>query len=240
MKPKGFLLVCALLAWGLSACGQTQSQANAGQDNAPSQFLADRGGSPAPESARLMDEGSTIMGVIEKVDGSSIQLNRPMLGQTVTIKLAPDAKILMQADAQPSELQTGDQVMLMGEQQGDVYQAHTVQIGTAGTLGGGPVAIPAPGSTQGQMDQAAITGDSVMSGALAGTVVAVDGATFTLKSGDGKTIAVQLMDNAQLRKQKQFGPEALETGRFVIARGAQKDDTFEATEIEVLPPPGAS
>ncbi|HEX6292069.1 MAG TPA: DUF5666 domain-containing protein, partial [Herpetosiphonaceae bacterium] len=181
-----------------------------------------------------MNQGSQMMGVIEKVDGNSIQLKRPMLGQTVTVQLAPNAKILQQGDAQPSEIQKGDQVTVSGEQQGDVYQAGYVQVGSAGALGGGPMQVGAPtGGGNNQLENSG--GSTGAAAALTGTVEQVDGTKFTVKSSDGKTTTVQLKADAQIRKQKEFGPEVLEVGKFVIAKGEQKGSTFEITEMEVLP-----
>jgi hypothetical protein len=186
-----------------------------------------------------MNQGSSMMGIIEKVDGKSIQLKRPMLGQTVTVQLAADAKIKMQSDAQPSEIQKGDQISATGQQQGDVYQAESVQVGPAGALGGGPMGVPAGAPAGGGgSDQLAPAGGAE-DGSLSGTVEQVDGTKLTVKTSDGKTVTVELAANAQIQKQKEVGPEALEAGKFVIASGAQKGDTFEITEMEVLPPPTA-
>lgn len=240
MKPKRFLLVCALLALGLSACGQPESGANAGQNDSSGQFLADRGGSPAPEGAAdSMNQGESMMGVIEKVDGRSVQLKRPMLGQSVTVQLAENAKILMQADAEPSEIQKGDQVSVTGQQQGDVLNAEFVQVGSAGALGGGPMSVGAPTAPSGAPNQVQGGGENAAGSGISGTVEQVDGTKLSVKGSDGKTVTVQLAENASIRKQKQVGPEALEAGKFVIATGAQKGDSFEISEMEVLPPPGA-
>ncbi len=236
MKPTRFLFVCALIT--LSACGQPHSAAKT--DTSSGQFLADRGGSSAAGATDNPNQGSTVMGVIEKVNGNSIQLNRPMLNQTITVELAPNAKILQQADAQIGEIQKGDQVAVSGKQQGDLYQAEFVQIGSAGALGGGPVTVNLDGGAAHASDQLATSDNNAApSGLLSGIVEQVDGTKITVKSSDGKITTVQLVEHAHVRKQKQFGPEALEAGKFVIATGAQKDGTFEIAEMEVLPPPVA-
>lgn len=183
--------------------------------------------------------GETMMGVIEKVDGRTVQLKRPMLGQTVTVTLAENAKILMQADAEPSEIQKGDQVSMTGQQQGDVFNADFVQVGTAGALGGGPLAVGAPNAPSGAPNTVQNAGENAQASDLNGTVESVDGSKLTVKTGDGKTVAVQLTQDIAIRKQKQVDPEVLETGKFVIASGSQKASGFEITEMEVLPPPGA-
>lgn len=183
--------------------------------------------------------GETMMGVIEKVDGRTVQLKRPMLGQSVTVQLAENAKIVMQADAEPSEIQKGDQVSMTGQQQGDVFNADFVQVGSAGAMGGGPLAVGAPTAPSGAPNTVQNAGESAMAGAVSGTVEAVDGGKLTVKSSDGKTLTVQLAENIAIRKQKQVGAEALEAGKFVIASGSQKASGFEITEMEVLPPPGA-
>lgn len=239
MKPKRFLLVCALLALGLSACGQPQSGANTGQNDSSGEFLADRGGSPAPEGA-ADSMAESMMGVIEKVDGRTVQLKRPMLGQSVTVQLAENAKILMQADAQPSEIKQGEQVTITGQQQGDVFTAEFVQVGSAGALGGGPMSVGAPAAPSGAPNTVQNAGgEDAMADGVSGTVEAVDGTKLTVKSSDGKTLTVQLAEGASIRKQKEVGPEALEAGKFVIASGSQTANGFEISEMEVLPPPGA-
>ncbi|HEY0734603.1 MAG TPA: hypothetical protein VGD69_06830 [Herpetosiphonaceae bacterium] len=183
--------------------------------------------------------GETMMGVIEKVDGRTVQLKRPMLGQTVTVQLAENAKIMMQADAEPSEIAQGDQVSMTGQQQGDVFNADFVQVGTAGALGGGPLSVGAPNAPSGAPNTVQNGGENAQDSDLSGTVEAVDGSKLTVKTGDGKTVTVQLAQNIAIRKQKQVGPEALEAGKFVIASGSQTASGFEIAEMEVLPPPGA-
>jgi hypothetical protein len=250
MMVKRIIVVCALLALGLTGCAQPTADvqtANQAEGHAhtegeghtsiesdhthdPTGFLAER--------AKETTEDSTIAGIIEKIEGGAISLKRPVLEQTVTVQLTSNTKIVQQAEAQAEEIRKGDKVSAFGKQASDVFQAEFVQIGLPGVLsGGGPVSMPLPGSS-GQpvpeKDTLFAEGDSVT-----GTVEQVDGTKITIKSANGAIVTVQLGPNTGIRKQKQLGPEALVPGNFVIANGEAKEHGFEASDLEVLPPPSA-
>jgi hypothetical protein len=233
MQATRLLLIGALLALGLSACAQPMRSTDAGPASASGEFFVDRAASPA--AAPASGQGSIMAGIIENVNGNTLSLKRPMTGQTVSVRLTADTKILQQAEAQPSDIQKGDQVAVSGTQEGSIFQAEFMQIGPAGALGGGPISLPLLDSSE----QPAASADIVSgeAGAISGTVEQVDGTTVTMKKPDGKTVMVQLAPHAGIRKQRQFGAEALAAGHFVIANGSQNGHSFEVSRIEVLPPP---
>lgn len=246
---KRIVVVCALMALGLSACSQptgnvqpaSQAEGHAhtdgeGHTNIESDHSHDPDGFLA-ERVRETTEDSTMAGIIEKVEGNTVSLKQPLLGQTVTVQLTADTKIVQQAKVQIEEIRPGDQVTAFGkqEQAGDVFQADFVQIGLPSVLSSSPVSMPLPGSS-GQpvpeKDTLFAEGDSIT-----GTVERVDGTKISVKSADGKTMTVQLGPDAGIHKQKQFGPEGLIPGNFVIANGEAKEHGFEVSDLEVLPPP---
>jgi hypothetical protein len=82
------------------------------------------------------------------VSGNTITLTTRN-GQTTKVELAADGKVRKQVDGQLSDLTVGEQVVAIGAQNGDTFQATNIQIGGGfgggfGGQGGGRNAQPTP------------------------------------------------------------------------------------------------
>jgi hypothetical protein len=71
---------------------------------------------------------------VSAVDGNTITLNTRN-GQTMKVQLAADGTVRKQVDGQLSDITTGEQIVATGTQNGDTFQATSIQIGG---FGGGP------------------------------------------------------------------------------------------------------
>jgi hypothetical protein len=168
-KTKRFTITVALgaLAVGglLAGCGTsgagTATPAAQNQD-AKSQFLAERGGTPGvmtdtftmgvPGGAGGPPPG--VVGPVESIDGSTLTVKNPMDGTTTKVTVAEDAKIRKQEEIPLSDIKVGDKVTAIGRKDGDVLNAVMVQVGgdgaAGGMAGGGPVMFfGGPGSGAG-------------------------------------------------------------------------------------------
>ncbi len=186
-----------------------------------------------------MNQNPPTIGIVQDIKENSITLLEPMSQQQKTISVASDATIRMQGSITVSELASGDQVTVFGKLNNDQLQADMVQIGNAGIMGGpvsigGPHNQEGPNNTVGQPGSVPNLGDTV-----SGTVEKVEGPQFVVKSGDGKAITVQLSSTGSIRKEKKIALAELETGKLIVAKGVDKNGAFEASDIEVLPAPGA-
>jgi hypothetical protein len=68
-------------------------------------------------------------GTVQKIDGNTITLQAAD-GTTSTVTIASDARIQKSVDIQPADLQTGDTIFAMGQQNGDVFEATAIQVTT--------------------------------------------------------------------------------------------------------------
>ena len=85
---------------------------------------------------------------MNEVAGNTISITTRN-GQTMKIELAANGTVRKQVDGQISDITTGEQIVAMGTQNGDTFQATSIQIGGfgGGPGGGGgrnPQATPAP------------------------------------------------------------------------------------------------
>lgn len=72
--------------------------------------------------------GQGVAGVVESINGNRLVVTGQD-GANVTIELASDVVIRRQVDAQASDIKPGERINAFGEQNGDVFQARSVQIG---------------------------------------------------------------------------------------------------------------
>jgi preprotein translocase subunit YajC len=113
----------------------------AGEQNraqAAQQFLAQRGGqggAPAPGQANGGFRGGGMAGTVSAVDGDTITITTRD-GQSMKVQLTADGTVRKQVDAQVSDITPGEQIVAIGAQSGDTFQATSIQIG--GQFGGGP------------------------------------------------------------------------------------------------------
>jgi len=83
---------------------------------------------------------------VSEVSGNTITLSTRN-GQTMKVQLAADGTVRKQIDGQLSDITVGEQVVAIGTQNGDTFQATSIQIGGGfGGQGGGR--NPQPTATQ--------------------------------------------------------------------------------------------
>jgi hypothetical protein len=72
--------------------------------------------------------------MVSDVSGNTITITTRN-GQTMKVQLAANGTVRKQVDGQPSDITTGEQIVAFGTQNGDTFQATSIQIGGQG--GGG-------------------------------------------------------------------------------------------------------
>ena len=200
------------------------------------------------------DGAGGAFGTVESVDSANgtITVKNPMDSTTTKVHLASGGKVYRQVDAQASDLTVGANIVAVGTQDGDTLNVDMVQIGVDLMGGSRTVDRPvmsfnngvAPGSTPAQGDFMApkgvepggqgTTNNVAPPPSVSGTVEKVDGDTLTVKTQDGKTATVQATSTTRLQKQTEGDLSTLKQGETVAATGEKKDDTFEATRIQVM------
>jgi hypothetical protein len=129
---------------GGRAAAADRAQAAAG-------FFSQRGGGQSGGQANGQAGGNFrggAAGTVSEVAGNTITITTRN-GQTMKIELAANGTVRKQVDGQISDITTGEQIVAMGTQNGDTFQATSIQIGGFGGapgVGGGrnPQATPAP------------------------------------------------------------------------------------------------
>jgi len=74
-------------------------------------------------------------GTVSEVSGNTITITTRN-GQTAKVQLADNGTVRKQVDGQLSDIKQGDQIVAVGTQNGDTFQATNIQIGQFG--GGAP------------------------------------------------------------------------------------------------------
>lgn len=253
MHRKQLLAALALaMAAGLSACSQPGTSAGANQQ-AAERFLTERnGGTPVALGEDARAQNMTTLGTVEQVAGDTIVV-RDKAGTSTTIRLAADAKVYRQVAAQPSEIQAGDTIAAFGTRNGAILQADSIEIGgtmdsqaivldeqaDAPTQGGGAPLIVRKNTDDQQQDQGdrfvAGKGDRLPAGSMvAGTVERVAGDTIVVKDKAGTSTTTQLTGETKIHKQTLVEASAIEAGQFIMARGTQQGDEFQAIQVTIL------
>src|SRR5690242_118790 len=111
-----------------------QNRAQAAQ-----QFFNQRGGGQGGQGGQGTGQGTGgfrgggMAGTVSDVSGNTITITTRN-GQTMKIQLASDGTVRKQVNGQLSDITKGEQIVAIGTQNGDTFQATSIQIGA---LGGG-------------------------------------------------------------------------------------------------------
>src|SRR5690242_18181338 len=111
-----------------------QNRAQAAQ-----QFFNQRGGGQGGQGAGQGAggfRGGGMAGTVNDVSGNTITITTRN-GQTMKIQLASDGTVRKQVDGQLSDITKGQQIIAIGTQNGDTFQATSIQIGGQGGGFGG-------------------------------------------------------------------------------------------------------
>jgi len=141
-------IVALLIVAGLGFYSGQTIGVRAGEQNraqAAQGFFSQRGGGgQGGGQAGGGFRGGGAAGMVSAVDGNTITLTTRN-GQTMKVQLAADGTVRKQVDGQLSDITVGTQVVAIGTQNGDTFQATSIQIGGfGGGQGGGrnPQATP--------------------------------------------------------------------------------------------------
>jgi len=90
--------------------------------------------------------GGGAAGTVSEVSGNTITITTRN-GQTMKVELAANGTVRKQVEGQLSDITTGEQIVAIGTQNGDTFQATSIQIGGQGGFGdqgGGRNSQPTP------------------------------------------------------------------------------------------------
>lgn len=145
LRERIIWIVALLLVGGVGFFSGQTIGVRAGEQNrtlAGQQFLSQRGGPAGGQAggtggfARGGNGGGTA-GMVSDVSGNTITITT-RANQTLKIQLAADGTVRKQVDGQLSDIKAGDQIVAIGTQNGDIFQATSIQLGGAfGGQGGG-------------------------------------------------------------------------------------------------------
>jgi preprotein translocase subunit YajC len=113
--------------FGQGGAGQgdfVQGAPGQGGQGAPAQIPLGQGGAGQGAGGR----GRGLNGTVASVSGDTISLTTRD-NQTVTVKLASGATVRKQVDAQLSDIKQGEQVIAFGAQNGNTFEASSIQVG---------------------------------------------------------------------------------------------------------------
>src|SRR5689334_10284198 len=94
-------------------------------------FFSQRGGGQGGGQGAGGFRGGGAIGTVSAVDGNTITITTRN-GQTMKIELASGGTVRKQVDGQISDITTGEQIVAQGTQNGDTFQATSIQIGGFG------------------------------------------------------------------------------------------------------------
>jgi hypothetical protein len=126
------LLVAGLGFYSGQTIGVREGQQQRAQ--AAQQFFGQGGGQGGGQAAGQGASGSRggagggLAGTVSNVSGSTITITSRN-GQTATVQLAAGATVLKQVDGQLSDVKPGEQIVAFGTQNGNTFQASSIQIG---------------------------------------------------------------------------------------------------------------
>ena len=200
------------------------------------------------------DAGVGVVGRVEKVEGHEITVSSLMDNTTTTVELTDDAKVYKQVDAQLSDIKVGDRITVMGQMEGDSLTAYSVQLGMEGSAvePGGPggtvmfprqgsrierLGTPVPGSDRNAPQNMPIERSGrIMPEAVFGTVEKVEGDKLTVKSLEGKEVAVQTGTDTTYQKRAEVDTSEITVGVNIVASGEKDGEVFKATQVQIIAP----
>ena len=105
-----------------------QNRAAAARD-----FFNQRGGQDGGQGGGFRGNGGGAAGTVSEVSSNTITITTRN-GQTTKVQLAANGTVRKQVDGQLSDITAGQQIVAFGTQNGDTFQATSIQIG--GQFGG--------------------------------------------------------------------------------------------------------
>lgn len=205
----------------------TQVAGRVGANGAQTQ----NGAAPAQAQGQVF---RPVSGTIEKVDAKSMTLQAQ--SGTVQVALAENTTYTKLETAAVADLKPDSSVLVMGQQEGDVLSATSVQLlgeGETPQAGGSP----GPGMLAGQANQAGPSGQNgVRRSRVSGKVQSVDGQTLTVAGNDGTTTKVAIASTTTVQKSAAAAASDLKAGMNVTVVGdTAADGTVTARAVQIMP-----
>ncbi|MCL5997478.1 MAG: hypothetical protein M1546_15685 [Chloroflexi bacterium] len=230
----GKMIIVAGIAFALVGCGAGGSSGATQPDaaGAPPDSTPGRGGQ------NQMSPGVT--GKVISVDGSKITVEDQRQQSTITVALTDSTQVFKQMTIDLANVPAGESISAVGNQEGDVFTATQVQIGTAGgPSGNNPGERGQQGGNAANGGQAPPEGTAQpgrgLGGRLFGTVEQVSGDTMTVKTTDGSTVQVRLATDGKVVQQVAGTSADITAGVQVSVMGEQNDTTMTAARITIVP-----
>ena len=187
-----------------------------------------------------------VTGKVISVDGSKITVEDQRQQSTVTVTLTDSTQVFKQTTIDLANVPAGESISAVGNQEGDVFTATQVQIGTAGGPGGNdPGGRGQQGGTPQQGDNAPDGGQAPpegtgqpgrgLGGRLFGTVEQVSGDAIMVKTTDDSTVQVRLATDGKVIQQVAATSADITAGVQVSVMGEQNDTTITAARINIVP-----
>lgn len=218
----GILALTVVTALSVAACGKSPNTANDENAEKPGASASPPSAAPKPPPPPPVGKDE-VEGLVRGVSGSTIQLTQRDR-TAATVDLTPTTMITELGPAQLADVTAGSCV--------DV------------------TAVPEPATPGGAMTARSVTLDPAVSGQCPplgppegphGKVRSVDGNTIAITSIDptGKTTDtnVTVSDATTYSKHAVTGPQAIQDGKCLAARGTKHDGTLQATNIDLQPCP---
>ena len=90
----------------------------------------------------------------------------------------------------------------------------------------------------GDQDQVIIGGpDGAQQQPISGAIESISGRKMVIKDQAGASTTVELAGSGKIQKSAEATPAELTVGTFIMASGARNGDVFQATQVQILPPP---
>lgn len=187
------------------------------QQPAPPQGQSEQGGGPQGRRGGMMMRGRGVGGTISAIDGGTLTL-QTRDGGTATVKTSADTKFQVDGkEAKLSDFKVGERVMVAGTKgDGDTWTAERVMSNPA---------------------MEARMREGLGKEFIAGKVKSIDGTNITVDRIDGQTQTIAVDESTSFRKQRESITLAdIKVGDQVFGRGAVKDGTFVASQLNVGEP----
>jgi hypothetical protein len=187
-----------------------------------------------------------VAGSVASTDGSTLTVTGTD-GTTTKVTTTGSTTVTEAVAGTLDDLAVGDNVLVMGEEDGDAIAAQRIvdtgdqaQVGPGGQ--GGPQGngqftppagqVPPQGQTGGQ-DQTQGTPPPGFGRPVSGEITKIDGGTITLKSVDGSTVTVTTGGDTTVTVTEERTVADIAEGDQVTVQGEQSDGTVAATTIRI-------
>lgn len=186
-------------------------------------------------------------GTVTAIDGGTLSVEGQD-GAETTVKATDDTTVTKTSDGELGDLAVGDNVLVVGETDGDAVAAQSITDNGDQelSLGGRPGAPDGQAPPEGQMPNGSVPdgqappdgGQGFPGGGpggmpTAGEITKIDGETITIKTVDGSVVTVTTSDDTTVSVTETIEVGDIEVGDTISAMGETADDVVTAQTIRV-------